>query len=273
MVIVPDVDVVVDDDGDDHFGWNDVPTAIKRIQEKLILYPSCILHIVTRTYLYLITTNVTSVSPTRFLSLYCYRLGHFEFKSQSFTFNLLYYQYKTFTMRFSLIAPTIAFQNEQKYSVNVGDDNNDQTTIKIPVFENGPPEAVLKWRKQFDELCDLKQLTAGQNFTNILFLLLTGEAKEHWIDSRESTAPEEEDNHLNAAHFIEATATDLRDYLHYIKKPNNMTVESFIRLPPPLNDSLTDDQLFSIIKKSVPSWSNNFRTANLRNQITTPFRN
>jgi hypothetical protein len=26
VVIVPDVDVVVDDDGDDHFGWNDVPT-------------------------------------------------------------------------------------------------------------------------------------------------------------------------------------------------------------------------------------------------------
>jgi hypothetical protein len=134
-------------------------------------------------------------------------------------------------MRFSLIAPTIAFQNERKYSVNVGDDNNDQTTIKVPVFENGPPEAVLKWRKQFDKLCDLKQLTAGQKFTNILFLL-TGEAKEHWIDSN---------------HFIEAmatfmtkyfsvnTATDLRDYLHYIKKPNNMTVESFIRCIKELN--------------------------------------
>jgi hypothetical protein len=175
-------------------------------------------------------------------------------------------------MRFSLIAPTIAFQNEQKYAVNVGDDDNDQTTIKVPVFENGPAEAVLKWRKQFDELCDLKHLTAGQKFTNILFLL-TGEAKEHWIDSRESTAPEEEADQLNAAHFNGAMATfmtkyfsvdtamDLRDYLHYIKKPNNMTVETFIRcikelnrylpnLPPPLNDSLTDDQLFSIIKKS-----------------------
>jgi hypothetical protein len=29
-------------------------------------------------------------------------------------------------------------------------------------------------------------------------------------------------------YFTMDTATDLRDYLHYVKKPNNITVESFI---------------------------------------------
>jgi hypothetical protein len=40
-------------------------------------------------------------------------------------------------MRFNLISPAITFPTERKYSVNGGDDDNDQTTIKVPVFENG----------------------------------------------------------------------------------------------------------------------------------------
>jgi hypothetical protein len=194
-------------------------------------------------------------------------------------------------MRFNLISPAITFSTERKYSVNVGDDDNDQTTIKVPVFENGHPEAVLKWRKHFDELIELKLLTSRQKFNNAA-LLLTGEAKEHWEDSKLSTEPFVADQRLNEEHYQEAmttfmakyfsvdTATDLRDFLHYVKKPNNMTVENFIRrvkelnrylilLPPPLNVSLTDEELFAVIKRSVPSWNNNFRTANLRNQITT----
>jgi hypothetical protein len=91
-------------------------------------------------------------------------------------------------MRFNLISPTITFSTERKYSVNVGDDDDDQTTIKVPVFENGHPEAVLKWRKHFDELIELKLLTSRQNFNNAA-LLLTGEAKEHWEDSKLSTPP------------------------------------------------------------------------------------
>jgi hypothetical protein len=38
---------------------------------------------------------------------------------------------------------------EQKYTIAIGegDDDNDTTTIKMPVFEDGPPEAALYWRK------------------------------------------------------------------------------------------------------------------------------
>jgi hypothetical protein len=51
-------------------------------------------------------------------------------------------------MRFTLTAPTMYFLSERKYTIDIGDDHKtDETTIKVPVFENGPAETVLQWRK------------------------------------------------------------------------------------------------------------------------------
>ena len=61
------------------------------------------------------------------------------------------------------------------------------------------------------------------------------------------------------------TAEDLRDFLMNAKKPPNMNFEDFKQrleelndylpyLPAPLNERLSDDQLFVTLKKSVPAW-------------------
>jgi hypothetical protein len=55
--------------------------------------------------------------------------------------------------------------------------------LKVPVFEDGPLEAALYWRKQFEELAELKEWTPAQKFTNAL-LLLSGDAKDKWEDAR-----------------------------------------------------------------------------------------
>jgi hypothetical protein len=89
-------------------------------------------------------------------------------------------------MRFTLTAPTISFPSKRKHTIDIGDDiETDETTIKVPVFENGPAEAVLQWRKHFEESDEVKEFTPRQKFTNVA-ILLSGKAKEHWIDSQDS---------------------------------------------------------------------------------------
>jgi hypothetical protein len=115
-------------------------------------------------------------------------------------------------------------------------------------------------------------LTAGQKFINVL-LLLSGEAKENWIDSGDNTmnaaaraAPT--NNHFSKVmtsfmgkYFSADAAADLREYLKNIKKPSTMDFQKFLRcvkelnrylpyLPPPMNDTLSDDELFMIVKES-----------------------
>jgi hypothetical protein len=40
-------------------------------------------------------------------------------------------------------------------------------------------------------------------------------------------------------------------------------------LPPPLNDKLSDDEIFDIIQNAVPAWNKKFEEAHLKTQITT----
>jgi Retroviral aspartyl protease len=192
-------------------------------------------------------------------------------------------------MRFSLDAANIVFANERKYPVEIAD--GETITIKVPVFDAGTPEAVLQWRKQFKELADIKGLTAAQKFTNVL-LLLSGEAKEYWIDSRDNTmdaaaiaAPT--NDHFSevmtafmSKYFSTDAAADLREFLLNAKKPSTMDFQTFLRrikelnrylpyLPPPMNDVLTDDELFMIVKKAVPSWHKIFITTGQRQHVTT----
>ena len=143
--------------------------------------------------------------------------------------------------KFNLTRPDFSkiFTSERKYTIATGAEANDTTTIKVPVFEDGPLEAALYWRKQFDELIHLKQLNADAKFTNAL-LLLAGEAKEKWTDARAEVmgnAVNHTDARFNAAmnRFISLcgatsnTAEDLREFLLNVKKPAKMKLQDFKR--------------------------------------------
>ena len=73
-------------------------------------------------------------------------------------------------MRFSLTPPTITFETERKYTITIA--ANDTTQYKAPVFETGPPEAVLLWRKRFEELSALKEFTAAQKIYQCIITII-----------------------------------------------------------------------------------------------------
>jgi hypothetical protein len=76
-------------------------------------------------------------------------------------------------MKFSLTSPdwTKVFKdNYRKYSVTTGAGADDTTTVKVLVFEQESLEAALYWRKQFEDLIELKNLDVAAKFmkANIL---------------------------------------------------------------------------------------------------------
>jgi hypothetical protein len=140
-------------------------------------------------------------------------------------------------MTFSLSKPdfTKYFTSETKYSIAITAD--DSVTKKFPVLEDGPLEVALFWRTQFDELAQLKNFDAANKFTNVL-LLLSGDAKDKWINARNDIMPNNE-NPTEACFravwtaFIinyrasNKTAKGLRDFLRKAKKPADMKLYDF----------------------------------------------
>jgi hypothetical protein len=110
--------------------------------------------------------------------------------------------------------------------------------MKVPVFQSGIPEAVLKWQQHFGELSKLKNFTSQQSFKNAT-LLLSGPAKEYWNYAEAQTAPAAEADKNNNEHYHETmsafmsqyfpseTASQLKKFLLQAKKPTNMTLEIF----------------------------------------------
>jgi hypothetical protein len=85
-------------------------------------------------------------------------------------------------MKFSLTSPdwTKVFKdNYRKYSVPTGAGADDTTTMKVLVFEQGSLEATLYWRKQFQDLIELKNLDAAAKFMNAN-ILTSGAGREKW---------------------------------------------------------------------------------------------
>jgi hypothetical protein len=114
-------------------------------------------------------------------------IGHLEFK-------LLL----TFTMNFSLSKPNFTkyFTSRTKYSIAIT--TNDSITKKFPVLEDGPLKVTLFWCTQFDELTQLKIFDAANKFT-IVLLLLSGDAKDKWINTHNDIMPNNENP--TEAHF------------------------------------------------------------------------
>jgi hypothetical protein len=94
-------------------------------------------------------------------------------------------------MNFSLSKPdfTKYFASETKYSIAITAD--DSVTKKFPVLEDGPIEVALFWCTQFDELAQLKNFDTANKFTDVL-LLLSGDAKDKWINARNDVMPNNE---------------------------------------------------------------------------------
>jgi hypothetical protein len=126
-------------------------------------------------------------------------------------------------MTFSLSKPdfTKYFTSETKYSIAITAD--DSVTKTFPVLEDGHLEIALFWHTQFDELAQLKDFEANNKFTNVL-LLLSGDAKDKWINTRNDIMPNNENP--TKAHFravwtafiinyraSNKTAKGLRDFL------------------------------------------------------------
>jgi hypothetical protein len=150
-------------------------------------------------------------------------------------------------------------------------------------------EAALYWRKQFEELATMKHWDAESKFTNAL-LLLTGDAKDKWMDAQEDILADNEPTDALFANtmniFIRRcgatadAAEDLREFLMNAKKPASMSLQNFKRrltelncylpyLPGPLNQKLDDYTLFSTLKKCVPAWHQTFIQTNARVMIDT----
>jgi hypothetical protein len=173
--------------------------------------------------------------------------------------------------KFTLSTPdwSKTFDNYRKYSVPTGAGADDNTTIKVPVFDTGNLEAALYWRKQFADLIDLKQLDAAAKFNNAR-ILTSGSGREKWNQARQEVLREGQANALNPtdARFnatmliflkkcgaTSETAEDLREFLANAKKPSNMSLDDFKKrihelneylpyLPGPLNTKLSEDELF-----------------------------
>ena len=73
---------------------------------------------------------------------------------------------------------------------------------------------------------------------------------------------------------------EITNWLLNIQKPHHSKVKEFVTrikgnnhflpfLPPPFNTSLTQEELFAIIKKSIPSFERLFCTNNARTTVTT----
>jgi hypothetical protein len=140
-------------------------------------------------------------------------------------------------MTFSLSKPdfTKYFTSEMKYSIAITAD--DSVTKKFPVLEDGPLEVALFWRTQFDELAQLKNFNAANKFTNVL-LLLSGDAKDKWINASNDIMPNNENptearfRAVWTAFIINYGASDkttkgLRDFLRKAKKPANIKLYDF----------------------------------------------
>jgi hypothetical protein len=70
-----------------------------------------------------------------------------------------------------------AFHESRKYIIPSGAADDETTTIKVHVFEDGSLKHVLCWRNKFEGLCQIKSLNALAKSTYAL-LLLGGPAKE-----------------------------------------------------------------------------------------------
>ncbi|NIV94233.1 hypothetical protein GWN42_15950, partial [candidate division KSB1 bacterium] len=192
--------------------------------------------------------------------------------------------------KFSLSTPNwskIFKDNYRKYSVPTGAADDDSTTVKVPVFERGNLEAALYWRKQFEDLIDLKNLDSAAKFTNAR-ILTAGAGREKWNKAVEEVLgdnnPTNARFHQTMLAFIKKcgatneTAEDLRDFIMSAKKPSDMSFENFKQrleelddylpyLPGPLNHRLGDDQLFVTLKKCVPAWQKKYTESNARKNI------
>jgi hypothetical protein len=140
-------------------------------------------------------------------------------------------------MNFSLSKPNFTkyFTSKTKYSIAIT--ANDSATKKFPVLEDGPLKVALFWCTQFNELTQLKNFNAAIKFTNVL-LLLSGDAKDKWINAHNEVMPNNENP--TKAHFhavwtafiinygaSDKTAKGLQDFLQKARKPTDMKLYDF----------------------------------------------
>lgn len=172
-----------------------------------------------------------------------------------------------------------SFPSSRKYTIAIGDD--DTTSDKVPVFDDGPAEAVCKWRQSFEDLCQAKEFNAEQKFRNAR-LLLTGDARDKWRSAEEENLGEHNPtdarfratmNDFMETYVNEQDAEDLREMLMNARKPSDMTLEKFASrwkklnrylryLPGPMGASLDDATKFAVFKKAVPQWKSEFNRSN-----------
>jgi hypothetical protein len=81
------------------------------------------------------------------------------------------------------------FTSKTKYSISIT--ANDSVTKKFPILEDGPLKVTLFRCTQFDEVAQLKNFDAANKFTNVL-LLLSGDAKDKWINAHNDVMPNNE---------------------------------------------------------------------------------
>jgi hypothetical protein len=134
-------------------------------------------------------------------------------------------------MTFSLSTPNFTkyLTSETKYSIAITAD--DSITKKFPVLEDGPLEVALFWCTQFDELAQLKNFDAANKFTNVL-LLLSGDAKDKWINARNDVIPTTRilpklasaQCGLPSLSTTEHPTKPLKDYKTFYERPRNQPI-------------------------------------------------
>jgi hypothetical protein len=135
-------------------------------------------------------------------------------------------------MNFSLSKPNFTkyFALETKYSIAIT--ANDSVTKKFPVLMDGPLKNALFWCTQFDELAQLKNFNTSNKFMNVL-LLLSGDAKDKWINARNDVMPNNENPTeklasaqcgLPSLSTMEHPTKPLKDYEIFYERPRNQPI-------------------------------------------------
>lgn len=174
-----------------------------------------------------------------------------------------------------LRAPKDEFKKETiTFTISLDPDNPaDVATMELPVYEMGDVEDWLEWRKSFQRLLQVKQMTNGPKMFRHARILLAGKALDQFNAIASEKAPEEETadafqetlNEFTNQMLPPHTAKRVKRYLLEIQKPLYMSVALFVvRLQqinsyfPFMPDSnnqnvmLTSEDMKFVLEQAVP---------------------
>ena len=167
-----------------------------------------------------------------------------------------------------------------KYTVNVDSNHpTDTLSLKVPIFKSGFLDLLLIWRREFEKIWCLKDwntmpanlITNRRIFHNGKGLEMFESVFEAQIGNNNVTITWFNNTMQNFMTSMCPTdvGEDITNWQINIRRPHHIKVKWFVThikeinrflpfLPPPFKTSRKQEELFAIIKKSIPSFERLF---------------